>query len=86
VSITDYVSTRWYRGPELLVGGKHYGKEVDLWAIGCILAELTDGQPLFPGDSDIDQLYVIQRMLGERHEVWQQPLATGPARPSPAQL
>ena len=36
-----------------------------MWAVGCIMGELTDGQPLFPGDSDIDQLYVIQKLLGE---------------------
>lgn len=60
VDITDYVSTRWYRSPELLLGSTRYGKEVDLWAIGCIMAELLDGQPLFPGESDIDQLYIIQ--------------------------
>ncbi|GMH45688.1 hypothetical protein BSKO_13651 [Bryopsis sp. KO-2023] len=63
-SITDYVSTRWYRAPELLLGSTHYGKEVDQWAIGCIMAELVSGQPLFPGESDIDQLYIIQRLLG----------------------
>ena len=51
--ITDYVATRWYRSPELLLGGM-YGKEVDIWAIGCILGELSDGQPLFPGDTEID--------------------------------
>jgi len=64
VAITDYVSTRWYRSPELLLGSSHYGKEVDMWAIGCIMAELIDGAPLFPGESDLDQLYVVQRMLG----------------------
>eukprot|EP00210_Caulerpa_lentillifera_P006506 g6214.t1 len=64
VSLTDYVSTRWYRSPELLLGSGHYSTEVDLWAIGCIMAELIDGQPLFPGDSDIDQLYIIQKLLG----------------------
>lgn len=63
-SITDYVSTRWYRAPELLLGSTHYGKEVDIWAIGCIMSELIEGQPLFPGESDIDQLYIIQRLLG----------------------
>ncbi len=36
-----------------------------MWAVGCIMGELIDGQPLFPGDSDIDQLYVIQKLLGE---------------------
>lgn len=74
VSITDYVSTRWYRAPELLLGSTHYGKEVDMWAIGCIMAELLDGQPLFPGESDIDQLYILQRLLGpltrEQHDLF----------------
>lgn len=46
--LTDYVATRWYRPPELLVGVP-YGREVDLWAAGCIMAELVDGNPLFPG-------------------------------------
>ena len=41
-----------------------YGKAVDIWAIGCIMGELSDGQPLFPGESEIDQLYVIQKILG----------------------
>lgn len=73
-SITDYVSTRWYRTPELLLGCTHYGKGVDMWAIGCIMAELIDGQPLFPGESDIDQLYIIQKLLGpltsEQHDMF----------------
>lgn len=56
---------RWYRAPELLLGSSHYGKEVDMWAVGCIMGELIDGQPLFPGDSDIDQLFVIQKLLGK---------------------
>ena len=59
----DYVATRWYRAPELLLGDTGYGKSVDVWAIGCIMGELTDGQPLFPGESEIDQLYVIQKVL-----------------------
>jgi cyclin-dependent kinase-like len=63
-ALTDYVATRWYRSPELLLGGANYGREVDMWAIGCIMGELTDGQPLFPGESEIDQLYVIQKVLG----------------------
>lgn len=41
-----------------------YGKAVDIWAIGCIMGELCDGQPLFPGDSEVDQLYCIQKILG----------------------
>ncbi|XP_052794882.1 cyclin-dependent kinase-like 5 isoform X3 [Mya arenaria] len=61
---TDYVATRWYRSPELLLGAP-YGKAVDIWSIGCILGELADGQPLFPGESEIDQLYVIQKIVGQ---------------------
>ena len=61
VNMTDYVATRWYRSPELLLGS-NYGKEVDIWAIGCIMGELCDGEPLFPGDSEIDQLYQIQKV------------------------
>ena len=62
--MTDYVATRWYRSPELLLGDENYGKPVDIWAIGCILGEMSDGQPLFPGDSEIDQLHVIQKVMG----------------------
>ena len=51
--MTDYVATRWYRSPELLLN-LDYGPAADMWAIGCILGELTDSQPLFPGESDID--------------------------------
>jgi cyclin-dependent kinase-like len=62
--LTDYVATRWYRAPELLLGSTQYGKTVDMWAIGCIMGELVDGQPLFPGESEIDQLFLIQKTLG----------------------
>uniref|UniRef100_A0A452IA35 Cyclin-dependent kinase-like 2 n=1 Tax=Gopherus agassizii TaxID=38772 RepID=A0A452IA35_9SAUR len=61
---TDYVATRWYRAPELLVGDTKYGKAVDVWAIGCLVPEMLTGEPLFPGDSDIDQLYHIMKCLG----------------------
>ncbi|XP_056659316.1 cyclin-dependent kinase-like 2 isoform X2 [Monodelphis domestica] len=76
---TDYVATRWYRAPELLVGDIKYGKAVDIWAIGCLLIEMFMGQPLFPGDSDIDQLYHIVKCLGNlipRHQelFYQNPL------------
>ncbi|XP_010592435.1 cyclin-dependent kinase-like 2 [Loxodonta africana] len=68
---TDYVATRWYRAPELLVGDVKYGKAVDVWAIGCLVTEMLMGEPLFPGDSDIDQLYHIMTCLGNlipRHQ------------------
>lgn len=61
---TDYVATRWYRAPELLVGDITYGKSVDVWAIGCLLAEMLTAEPMFPGDSDIDQLHHIVKCLG----------------------
>ncbi|MBN3271162.1 CDKL1 protein, partial [Polyodon spathula] len=68
---TDYVATRWYRAPELLVGDTQYGPPVDVWAIGCVFAELLSGVPLWPGKSDVDQLYLIRKTLGDlipRHQ------------------
>ena len=53
LGLTDYVATRWYRAPELLLSN-HHGKEVDIWAAGCIMGEITDGDALFPGESEID--------------------------------
>lgn len=76
------MATRWYRSPELLVGDTEYGRPIDIWAIGCTFAEVLTGQPLFPGDSDIDQLYRIMKCLGQltrRHlEIFQKnPLFVG---------
>mmetsp|Transcript_88088 Transcript_88088/g.247662 ORF Transcript_88088/g.247662 Transcript_88088/m.247662 type:complete len:535 (-) Transcript_88088:182-1786(-) len=62
--LTDYVATRWYRAPELLVSFNNYGKGVDMWGVGCVMAELTVGQPLFTGTSDLDQLCLINKALG----------------------
>jgi len=62
---TDYVATRWYRAPELLVGDTQYGPPVDIWAIGCVFAELITGNALWPGRSDVDQLYLIRKTMGE---------------------
>uniref|UniRef100_A0A5F8H2V8 Cyclin-dependent kinase 20 n=1 Tax=Monodelphis domestica TaxID=13616 RepID=A0A5F8H2V8_MONDO len=58
------VATRWYRAPELLYGARQYGEGVDLWAVGCILGELLNGSPLFPGENDIEQLCCVLRVLG----------------------
>ena len=63
-NLTDYVATRWYRSPELLITGGIYGPEVDYWAIGCIMGELADGKPIFPGENEIDQIHCIQKVLG----------------------
>ena len=62
--LTAQVVTRWYRAPELLWGARHYGPGVDLWAAGCVLAELLLRAPLLPGDSDVEQLGRIHRLLG----------------------
>nr|CDS23801.1 cyclin dependent kinase 1 [Echinococcus granulosus] len=62
---TDYVATRWYRAPELLVGDTQYGPPVDIWAIGCVVAEMLTGSPLWPGRSDLDQLFQIINTLGD---------------------
>ncbi|CAH8495055.1 unnamed protein product [Schistosoma rodhaini] len=62
---TDYVATRWYRAPELLVGDTQYGTPVDIWAIGCVVAEMLTSLPLWPGRSDLDQLHLITQTLGD---------------------
>ena len=54
--LTDYVATRWYRAPEILLGKKNYTKGVDMWSLGCILAEMIAGKPLFPGKNTMDQV------------------------------
>ena len=59
ITLTDYVSTRWYRAPELLVGAPTYTHAIDVWAIGCIFVELLTGQALFSGDTDFEMLKLI---------------------------
>ncbi|VDN36029.1 unnamed protein product, partial [Cylicostephanus goldi] len=54
---TDYVSTRWYRAPEILLRSTSYNSPIDIWALGCIMAELYMLRPLFPGTSELDQLF-----------------------------
>lgn len=54
--LTDYVATRWYRAPEILLGSTRYTFGVDMWAVGCILGEMINGRPMFPGTSTINQL------------------------------
>lgn len=61
---THQVVTRWYRSPELLFGARQYGTGVDIWAVGCILAELLLRVPFLPGESDLDQLTKIFQALG----------------------
>jgi cell division cycle 2-like protein len=62
--LTPVVVTLWYRAPELLLGGKEYTAAVDVWSVGCILAELLIGRPLLPGKTEIDQVDKIFSLLG----------------------
>ncbi|KAG5459185.1 MAG: kinase-like domain-containing protein, partial [Olpidium bornovanus] len=61
---TEYVSTRWYRAPEVLLRSTTYSSPIDLWAVGAIIAEIYTLRPLFPGSSEIDQLYRLCTVLG----------------------
>ncbi|CAD7928419.1 unnamed protein product [Amoebophrya sp. A120] len=63
-SYTHEVVTLWYRGPDVLLGSRKYSTPVDLWSCGCIFAEMISGKPLFPGNTDTDQLQRIFRVLG----------------------
>lgn len=66
---TDYVSTRWYRAPEVLLRSTSYSSPIDVWAIGCIMSELYTLQPLFPGRSEIDQIFRCCSVLGTPDKV-----------------
>ncbi|XP_008554870.1 serine/threonine-protein kinase ICK [Microplitis demolitor] len=61
---TDYVSTRWYRAPEVLLHSTTYNSPIDIWAVGCIMAELYTFRPLFPGKSEIDEIFKICAVIG----------------------
>jgi len=68
---THEVVTLWYRAPEILLGGRQYSTPLDVWSIGCIFAEMVTRKALFPGDSEIDQLFRIFRALGTpTDETW----------------
>ena len=62
--MTEYVATRWYRAPEILLGSVHYTYGVDMWSIGCILGELIGGKPMFPGTSTLNQLERAMEVSG----------------------
>ncbi|SCU84472.1 LADA_0D01860g1_1 [Lachancea dasiensis] len=64
IHITNYVATRWYRAPELILSHKPYSKSIDIWAVGCILAELYGRKPLFMGQDSLHQVSEIQKVLG----------------------
>lgn len=60
----SYICSRYYRAPELIFGATNYTTNIDIWSTGCVMAELMLGQPLFPGESGIDQLVEIIKVLG----------------------
>lgn len=63
-TLTHEIETLWYRAPEVLLGQKQYSLGVDIWAVGCIFAEMIEKKPLFSGDSEIDQIFKIFQFHG----------------------
>lgn len=64
---TAYVSTRWYRSPEILLRNGYYSRPLDIWAFGCVAVEITIFKPLFPGSNEMDQIWKILEVLGTPH-------------------
>lgn len=62
--MTGYVSTRYYRAPEIMLTWQKYDIEVDIWSAGCIFAEMLEGKPLFPGKDHVNQFSIITELLG----------------------
>ncbi|XP_048590850.1 cyclin-dependent kinase C-2-like isoform X1 [Brassica napus] len=67
-TLTNQVTTLWYRAPELLLGATEYGPAVDIWSVACLFAELLNGEPIFPGKTEIDQLKKICELCGSPDE------------------
>ena len=65
IIMTDYVATRWYRAPEVLLGSTKYNSQADMWSVGCIFGELLNGKPMFPGTSTLNQLNKILEITGK---------------------
>ncbi|OMJ85030.1 hypothetical protein SteCoe_13752 [Stentor coeruleus] len=63
-NLTEYVVTRWYRAPEVILNASHYSKALDIWGTGCVFAELLGRSPLFPGEDYLDQVQRIIAVLG----------------------
>ena len=60
----SYICSRYYRAPELIFGNSNYTTTIDVWSVGCVIAELMLGSPIFPGESGVDQLVEIIKILG----------------------
>ncbi|GJW50458.1 mitogen-activated protein kinase homolog MMK1 [Tanacetum coccineum] len=66
--MTEYVVTRWYRAPELLLNSSDYTAAIDVWSVGCIFMELMDRKPLFPGRDRVHQLRLLMELIGTPSE------------------
>lgn len=62
--LTEYISTRWYRAPEVLLTDGHYNQQIDLWGLGCVFFEMIAHFPLFPGDNEMNQIEKIFTTIG----------------------
>ncbi|KAG8226517.1 hypothetical protein J437_LFUL006907 [Ladona fulva] len=82
--MTGYVATRWYRAPEIMLNWMHYNQTVDIWSVGCIMAELLTSRTIFPGTDpilvDIHQLNLIMEILGTPREEFMQKISSESAR------
>ncbi|KHN72893.1 Mitogen-activated protein kinase mpk-1 [Toxocara canis] len=67
-SLTEYVATRWYRAPEVMCSSKCYTKAIDMWSVGCVLAEMFNNKPLFPARNYVDHLQLIFTIIGSPTE------------------
>ncbi|KOB67508.1 p38 map kinase [Operophtera brumata] len=76
VEMTGYVATRWYRAPEIMLNWMHYNQTVDIWSVGCIMAELLTGRTLFPGTDHIHQLNLIMEVLGTPAQEFMQKISS----------
>lgn len=63
--MTGYISTRYYRAPEIMLSWQEYNEKVDIWSAGCIFAEMLLGKPLFPGNDHVHQFKLITETLGK---------------------
>ncbi|XP_034487739.1 mitogen-activated protein kinase p38a [Drosophila innubila] len=78
--MTGYVATRWYRAPEIMLNWMHYSQTVDIWSVGCIMAELITRRTLFPGTDHIHQLNLIMEMLGTPPDDFMKKISSDNAR------
>jgi len=84
--MTEYVATRWYRAPEIMLSWKEYTTAIDVWSVGCVLGELLGGGALFPGRDYLHQLRLITESIGSPTEDELKDIASLPARQYMTQL